>query len=203
MRFVGLKGFSRYSDNKAFSIDEINEMEDVAVAINRVKEADELIDVCKRLKHEFVILNEIAAIKEVSSFKKVMASVGITPLNNEDIRFLKELGAYTAVIPPELNSEIDSFNRELKLEVFGFASVEMFYKGKCMLSAYFSGKSVKRDGVCCKECSRNWDVIYDGKKIAKVNFKPEFRKFNVNGDFLKFEGRQFKKFGVIEYGAND
>ncbi len=203
MRFVGLKGFSRYSDNKAFTLAEINEMENVAVALNRVKEVEEIEDICKEIRHNFVILNEIAAIKRISKFKKVIASVGLTPLNNEDLRFLKELGAYAAVIPPELNSEVDEFEKEIKIEVFGFASIEMFYKGKCLLSAYSSNKSVKRGGICKKECSRRWDVIYSNKKIAEVSFKPELRSFNVKGDFIKYEGRQFNKFGVIESGADN
>jgi len=202
VKFVGLKGFCRYSDSKAFDLNEINKMDNVAVALNRVKEADEIEEVCKKIKHETVILNEIAAIRNVSKFKKVVASVGLTPLNNEDIKFLKELGAFAAVIPPELNSEIDSFDKSLKLEVFGLATVEMFYKGKCILSAYFSNKSVKRQGVCRKECSRKWDVLYNGSKIAEITFKPEMRSFNVNGDFVKYEGRQFNKYGVIEDGIN-
>ena len=203
MKLVGLKGFSRYSDSKAFDLEEINEMENVAVALNRVKEAEEIEEVCKKIKHETVILNEIAAIKRLSGFKRIVASVGLTPLNNEDLKFLKELGAFAAVIPPELNSEIDSFDKILKLEVFGFATIEMFYKGKCLLSAYFSNKSVKRDGVCRKECCRRWEVYYNGSKIAEVSFKPEMKSFDVKGDFIKYEGRQFSGYGVIECGVND
>jgi len=129
--------------------------------------------------------------------------VGLTPLNNEDLRFLRELGAFAAVIPPELNSEIDSFDNVIKIEVFGLATLEMFYKGKCLLSAYFSNRSVKRQGVCRKECSRRWDVIYNGLKISEITFKPEMRRFDVRGDFIKYEGRQFSGYGVIEDGANN
>lgn len=204
MRLVGLKGYSRYSDSKAFTLEDINGMESAVVALNRVKEADELEDICEKIKHEHVVLNELAAIARISGKKKVTVSVGMNAMNSEDIRLYEELGAYAVVIPPELNREVAEFKSEsLKIEAFGRAFVEMFYKGKCMLSAYSSGRSVKREGECGMECARRWKVIYNGKAVAEVTFRPRLMQFSVDADLVKHETRQITKVGVIEYGAHN
>ncbi len=203
MKLVGLRGYSRYSDRKAFTLEEINGMDSVAVALNRVKEADELEKICGRIKHEHVVLNELASIARLSGSKKVTVSVGMNALNDEDVRLYEELGAHAVVIPPELNGEIGRFERRsVLIEAFGKAFVEMFYKGKCMLSAYASGVSVKRDGMCRMECSRSWDVVYAGRKVAEVTFRPKPVRFDVDADLVKYETRQITKVGVIEYGAH-
>jgi len=204
VKFVGLKGYSRYSDKKAYTLDEINQMDEVAVVLNRVKESDDLERVCKALKHDHVVLNEIASIARVSREKKVTASVGLNPLNNHDLEFYQELGAYAVVLPPELNDEVESFERKgIKIEVFRKAFVEMFYKGKCLLSSYFSGKSVKKDGECKMECGKKWEVFYNQKRIGSVTFKPKLMEYDVSADLLKYETRQIRGEGVIEHGANN
>lgn len=203
MKFVGLRGYSRYSDKKSLSLDEINNLEDVAVTLNRVRDGDEIVEVCRKIKHEHVILNELYAIASVSKSKKVTVSVGMNATNNLDLEFYRELGAHAVVIPPELNYEVESFQKKgLKIEVFGRAFVEMFYKGRCQLSAYASGKSVKKSGVCNMECAKKWDVVYSGKKICETDFKPELTVYDVQADYVKHETRQIKGEGVIENGAD-
>ncbi len=204
VKFVGLKGYSRYSDKKSLTLDEINSLKDVAVALNRVKGGEELIKICRKIRHEHVILNELYAIANVSKFKKVTVSVGMNAMNNLDLRFYKELGAHAVVIPPELNYEVESFEKEdLKIEVFGRVFVEMFYKGKCQLSIYASGKSVKKDGVCNMECAVKWDVIYSGQKVCETSFKPELRFYDVEADYIKHETRQINGEGVIDSGIDN
>ena len=209
MKYVGLKGYSRYHDMYSLSFEEIRELskrEKIFVALNRVKEADELIDAAKKLGDvEGFILNEIAAIKELSKERRIVASVGLTPLNDLDLEFFEDLGAFAVVIPPELNDEIDSFRtRDIKIEAFGRALVEMFYKGKCLLSAYADGTSVKRDGICTKVCCRNWKVYIGCKEICNVDFSPKLMEFDVKADLIKIEGRQFgKRIMEVKYGVND
>ena len=204
MKFVGLRGYSRYSDKKALTLDEINSLKNVAVALNRVKDGEELVEICRKIRHMHVILNELYAIANVSKFKKVTVSVGMVSVNNLDLKFYRELNAHAVVIPPELNDEVESFENDgLKIEVFGKAFVEMFYKGRCHLSAYASGKSVKRDGVCSMECARMWEVLYSGEKICETSFKPELRIYDVKADYIKHETRQINGEGVIENGINN
>jgi len=204
VKLVGLKGYSRYSDRKAFSLEEINKMKEVAVALNRIKEGDEIVEVCKKIKHEHIVLNELYAIANASKFKKVTVSVGMNALNNEDLKFFEKLGVYAVVLPPELNDELKDFkNENVKIEAFARAFVEMFYKGKCYISSYFSGKSVKKSGECKMECARKWDVFYAGKKILEVTFRPELRYYDINADLVKHEKRQIDGVGVIENGTNN
>ena len=204
MKYVGLKGFSKYDDEKAFTLEEINRMsekEEIFVALNRVKEAEEIVKVAKKLKVSGFIVNEVAAVKELEG--RVIVSVGLNAMNKLDVEFFKELGAYAVVIPPELNGEIEDMKVDgVKIEAFKRAYVEMFYKGKCLLSAYFSGKSAKLDGVCKKECCRRWRVELEGKSF-EVSFPPKPVDFDVKADILKFEGRQFERVGVMVDGIND
>ncbi len=204
MKYVGVKGYSRYSDSKAYSIDEVKNLakrEKIFVVLNRIKKPEELERVLREVDAEGFILNDIGCIVRFSKFKKIIASVGLTPLNDLDLKLMSEIGAYAATIPPEVNNELKS--DEIKIEAFAKALLEMHYKGKCLISAFFSGKSVKRDGVCGKECCRKWEVYYDGRKICETNFAPKIAEFDVDADLVKYEGRQFKGYGVIEYGARD
>lgn len=218
--YVGLKGFSRYSDENAMTLEQINELSDekeVYVALNRIKRPEEIIEVIRRLKCKGVILNDVGTIwKAGECGKEIVSSVGLNPLNILDIEFLKDIGVDIVVIPPELNedfSEIEGSGfqesklqealnlqeklKAVKIEIFTFALLEMFYKGKCLLSAYFDGISSKKEGVCTKKCCRKWNVFYDGK-LKKVSFNPVARKFEgdlkIKPQYLKVEGRQFRKF---------
>ena len=198
VKYVGLKGYSRYHDRFSLDFEKIEEIakkEKIYVALNRVKEANELVGVARRFRNvEGFILNELAAIKMLAKDKKVIASVGLTTLNNLDLSLLEELGAFAAVIPPELNNELESFKaNKIKIEAFGKALVEMFYKGKCLLSAYTDGISVKRDGECKKVCCKRWKLYIGDREVCNVDFSPKLIEFDVRADFVKIEGRQFGK----------
>ena len=200
--YVGLKGFSRYSDDNALSLDEIKELcesKKVFVALNRVVEFDKIKKVVKELDCEGFIINDLGAIWKIKRDKEldnktITSSVGLNPLNSLDIQFLEEIGVDVVVIPPEINDEIDGLAMgKIKIEAFEFALVEMFYKGKCLLSAYFDGVSVKKSGICTKRCCKRWNVVMD-KTVKSKSFKPKATRFDVEkADLLKVEGRQFKK----------
>ncbi|AGK61680.1 hypothetical protein Asulf_01709 [Archaeoglobus sulfaticallidus PM70-1] len=206
--YVGLRGFSRYSDKNALSIDEINELskdKNVFVALNRIRGLDpvaEVVEVIERLKCKGVILNDAGLIWKVSVMKnkkKIVSSVGLNPLNELDIEFLKSIGADVVVIPPELNSDI-SIKKDVEIEAFGFALIEMFYKGKCMISSYFNGISTKKSGLCTKKCCRRWKVVFEDKEVCEVSFNPKAVMFEFDErsdfrpDYVKLEGRQFRRF---------
>lgn len=212
--YVGLKGFSRYSDDDALSFDEIRELcksKKVFVALNRIVEFDKIKKIVEELNRdcEGFIINDLGVIWKIKRDKKlnhatVTSSVGLNPLNFLDIQFLEEIGADIVVIPPEINDEINSIKyktREIKIEAFEFALMEMFYKGKCLLSAYFDGVSTKRSGICTKRCYEKWGVIVNGKTIKSRSFNPKAVKFSVEkADLLKIEGRQFRRYG---YGVGN
>lgn len=198
--YVGLKGFSRYSDSKALSIGEIKELcncKRVFVALNRVLDPERIKKVVEELDCcEGFIINDLGTIWKIRKNKKlkskIASSVGLNPLNNLDIKFFEETGVDIVVIPPEINDELDSLHTSIEIEAFEFALIEMFYKGKCLLSSYFDGVSVKRSGKCTKKCCKRWDVIVNGKTINSKSFRPKAVRFDVKkADLLKIEGRQF------------
>ncbi len=205
--YVGLKGFSRYSDDNALSLDEIKELcksKKVFVALNRVVEFDKIKKVVRELDCEGFIVNDLGAIWKIKRDKEldnktITSSVGLNPLNYLDIQFLEEIGVDVVVIPPEINDEVDCLSKtgnKIKIEAFEFALVEMFYKGKCLLSAYFDGISVKKSGICTKRCCRKWNVVMD-KTVKSKSFKPKAIKFDVEkADLLKVEGRQFRSLNL-------
>lgn len=195
MKYVGLSDYSRYGNRFAMKREEIRDIagkDKIIVAVNLVREADEILGAVEGLDAYGFIVNELSAIKALSQKYRVFSSVGLTPLNFLDVGFLRELGAHAVTLPPELNCEVEEVRcGDVKIEVFGRALVEMFYKGKCLISAYACGKSVKRDGVCMKECCRKWDVIFRNKRVSSTRFVPKLVEFDVKADFVKFEGRQF------------
>jgi putative protease len=213
--YIGLKGFSRYSDEFSYTIDEINSLcreKEVFVALNRVKEADEVMGVMEKINAKGFILNDAGTIREAKKRfpdRVIVASVGLNILNELDVQFYGDIGADIVVIPPELNDElkedlgwqlpqIKPNQKRPKIERFKFALVEMFYKGKCYLNAFFIGKSTKKDGVCGKLCSRRWKVKVilndtDGKDVAILKFAPQPKEFDVSAEYLKIEGRQLRK----------
>jgi len=202
--YVGLKGFSRYSDRYAFTAEEINELakqKQVYVAFNRIKSPREIEEAVRKLKGiEGLILNDPGAIWKLrGKFDlPITSSVGISPTNRLDLEFLAEIGCDACVIPPELNEDFlersTDAEKPCKLELFRFALLEMFYKGRCMLTGYFDGISTKKDGVCTKKCCRRWEVFMDDEKVFETSFPPRKSWLNVDGaDIVKYEGRQMEK----------
>ena len=209
--YAGLKGFSRYSDRYALTDDEINELakrKRVYVAFNRIKSPEEVEKAIKKLKGiEGLILNDPGTIWRLR--KKfglsITSSVGICPTNRLDLELLAEIGCDACVIPPELNEDfveaksIDSEEKPCKLELFRFALLEMFYKGRCMLTGYFDGISTKKDGLCTKKCCRRWEVFMGDEKVFETSFPPRKSWLRVDGaDIVKYEGRQIEKRREVE-----
>jgi putative protease len=201
--YVGLKGFSRYSDENAMTLDEIKELcnsKRVYVALNRVVEFEKVREIIEKLNCEGFIINDLGTIWKLKKCKdnpdkRITSSVGLNPVNSLDLEFFKEVGVDIVVVPPELYDELPRLRgRGVQIESFGFALVEMFYKGKCLLSAYFDGISTKRKGTCTKKCLIKWDVILGDDFKGHISFPPKGTKFDVKADFVKIEGRQFKKF---------
>jgi len=203
--YVGLKGFSRYSDRYALTADDINELakqKRVYVAFNRVKSPEEIEEAVNELKGiEGLILNDPGTIWKLrKKFSlSITSSVGICPTNKLDLDFLAEIGCDACVIPPELNEDFadmkaEAVKKPCKLELFRFALLEMFYKGRCMLTGYFDGISTKKDGLCTKKCCRRWEVFMNGRKVFETSFPPRESWLRIDGaDMVKYEGRQIPR----------
>ncbi|RLI76630.1 peptidase U32 [Archaeoglobales archaeon] len=205
--YVGLKGFSRYSDDNALNLDEIKELcenKRVFLALNRVVEFEKIKEIVEKLDCNGFIINDLGTIWRIKrdnklKHKVITSSVGLNPLNTQDIQFFEEIGVDFVVIPPEINCEIDKIKnktKKIKIEAFEFVLMEMFYKGRCLLSAYFDGVSTKKSGICTKRCCEKWDVIVNNKTIKSKLFNPKAVKFveNTKADLLKIEGRQFRRY---------
>jgi putative protease len=203
--YVGLKGFSRYSDRYALTAEEINELakqKPVYVAFNRIKSPEEIEEAVNKLKGvEGLILNDPGTIWKLREKfgLSITSSVGICPTNRLDLEFLAEIGCDVCVIPPELNEDfaeagLDPEEKPCKLELFRFALLEMFYKGRCTLTGYFDGVSTKKDGLCTKKCCREWEVFMGDEKVFETSFPPRKSWLRIDGaDIVKYEGRQIEK----------
>jgi len=206
--YVGLKGFSRYSDRYALTAEEINELakqKRVYVAFNRIKSPKEIEEAVNKLKGiEGLILNDPGTIWKLKDKHdlSITSSVGICPTNRLDLEFLAEIGCDICIIPPELNEDFakaktdKTGKKAYKLELFRFALMEMFYKGRCMLTGYFDGIITKKDGLCTKKCCRKWEVFMGDEKVFETSFPPQKSWLRIDGaDIVKYEGRQIKSGG--------
>lgn len=84
-------------------------------------------------------------------------------VNAESCRMLYELGVRRAVLARELSlSEITEIRRhipsDMELEVFVHGAMCMSFSGRCMLSAYMTGRDANR-GLCAQPCRWKYYVM--------------------------------------------
>ena len=158
----------------------------------------------------------MALVREHLPQADIHTSVGCGIVNQEDVRFLRDVGATYVVLPYRMSVEdIARIRKEVGvgIEVFLFktAAGGKICPGKCMMSSYFSfrrwldkdGKdhffgSASRGGDCLRVCQAGWTLsINEDVYREDMNIKsnpalwfmelPEYFKAGV--DCLKVPGR--------------
>ena len=101
-------------------------------------------------------LGSIRVIKRVCPEMEVHVSTQANCTNYESARMYYEMGAKRVVLARELSIERIAdikahIPAELELEAFVHGAMCMAYSGRCMLSAYLTGRSANRGG-CAQSC---------------------------------------------------
>ena len=231
--YVGVSGWSRRGAKDELSDDEIHEVVDYAISrdkeirivVNTFPSSTEIpMFLAKVQKYQnwgakgFMISDPgcMALVREFIPDADIHTSVGCGIVNQEDVRFLRDIGATYVVLPYRMSVEDIARIREevgVGIEVFLFKTPSggKICPGKCMMSSYFSfrrwldeeGKdyffgSASRGGDCLRVCQAGWDLsINDDDYRKDMNIKnnpalwfmelPEYFKAGV--DCLKVPGR--------------
>ena len=90
-------------------------------------------------------------------------------MNKEAVKMYHRLGFKRVVLGREtsLNEirEIKDANPEVELECFAHGAMCIAYSGRCLMSAYLTGRSAQ-SGFCSQSCRWDFDVGLDGSKLT-------------------------------------
>lgn len=108
-------------------------------------------------------LGAIAAIRKAAPRLPVHVSTQANCLNFAAARVYADMGATRVVLAREMSlEEIAELRaktpRELELEAFVHGAMCMSYSGRCMLSAYLTGRSANR-GACAQSCRWTYHLM--------------------------------------------
>ena len=226
--YVGARGWSRRTAQYELLDEEIREINELAldlgkevrVALNTNFSPMEM-DLFAHKMERFaswgirgLILTDPGAmflVKNRFPQMEVHVSAGANAINEEDLRFYREIGVDMVVAPCNLTveeiAEIKS-HVDVGVEVFLHSNTCFTYLGKCLMSSYFryqwhfdqEGKnhfwgSPNRGGYCHRICKARWSLA-DGRDAHMRNdmflafaHLPDYLEAGV--DCLKIQGREY------------
>ncbi len=231
--YIGVSGWSRRGSKDELTDDEIHEVTDYAIArdkevrivVNTFPSSTEIPMFLEKVQKYlswgakgFMISDPgcMSLVREYIPEADIHTSVGCGIVNQEDVRFLRDIGATYVVLPYRMSvEEIKNIKKEVGvgIEVFLFKTPAggKICPGKCMMSSYFSfrrwldenGKdhffgSASRGGDCLRVCQAGFtlsinDDVYKENLNIKNNPALWFMElpnyFNAGVDCLKVPGR--------------
>ena len=193
--FIGGLKFSLRSRASNFTIDDIREgcefahkyNSKVHVTCNIVMHENDTNGILEYLKAleeagvDAIIASSITILKMVIKHTTMEAHVSTqaSTLNQEAVKFFKEIGVHRVVLGRELSlEEIEEVkkNTDIDLEVFIHGGMCVSYSGRCMLSNNMTNRDANRGG-CAHSCRWNYDLKIDDKLI------------NPKGDFFAMSSK--------------
>ena len=118
-------------------------------------------------------------------------------VNREAVKMYKSLGFKRVVLGREISikeiREIKDAVPDMELEAFCHGAMCIAYAGRCLMSAYMSGRSAQL-GACSHSCRWDYDVLVDpskAKEIAKSGALVLQEKKRPGEYFPIFEGDDF------------
>jgi U32 family peptidase len=123
-------------------------------------------------------------IKEVYPSAVIHVSVQANVLNYRAVEFWKKQGASRIILPRELMlSEIKEIHEkvpDMELEFFVHGAICVAYSGRCLLSAYMTGRDANQ-GICAHSC--RWKYKVSEKSESEYFLEEEKRP----GEFMQIE----------------
>lgn len=106
-------------------------------------------------------------------------------MNKEAVKMYGKLGFKRVVLGREVSldeiREIKDANPDIELECFGHGAMCIAYSGRCLMSAYLTGRSAQ-SGFCSHTCRWEYDLGVDNAQFAKHN--AQLLKLNETGGKL-------------------
>lgn len=146
-------------------------------------------------------LGMIREIRETLPDLEIHASTQLHNHNQEDLKYLKQLGVTRAVLAREMSlEEIKAIKEEIELEVFVHGALCICYSGQCLFSSLVLNRSGNR-GECAGLCRLPYTLLKNGKKVeSKGDYLLSPKELNTSHNLkellkldevtsLKIEGR--------------
>lgn len=93
-------------------------------------------------------------------------------MNKEAVKMYNRLGFKRVVLGREVSlneiREIKDSCPEVELECFAHGAMCIAYSGRCLMSAYLTGRSAQ-SGFCSHTCRWDYDVLVDGNRLEKTS----------------------------------
>ncbi len=189
--YIGGEAFSLRAKAVNFSVEDMREAISLAREHN-VKvyvtaniyahnyDLDEIKEYFKELndiKPDAVLISDIGVIniaKETLKGIDIHLSTQANTTNYETVKFFRDLGIKRVVLARELSlKEIreikDKVKDTVEIETFVHGSMCISYSGRCLLSAYMTGKSAN-DGMCTHPC--RWKYMLLEEEERKGEYMP-------------------------------
>ena len=144
-------------------------------------------------------LGLLATARKLAPDMEIHMSTQTGIVNYATCQALYDMGVKRAVLARELSLEEIAGIRakipaEMELEVFVHGAMCMSFSGRCLLSAYLTGRDANR-GACAQPCRWNYHVvesdegtyIFNAKDLCMIDHLQELLDAGV--DSLKIEGR--------------
>jgi len=150
-------------------------------------EVDEYLDYLMSIHADGVIVSDLGLIKRVAekTALPVHVSTQANVLNSDTAAFYADMGVKRIVLARELSLDRikrirDSLDPAVSLEAFVHGAMCVSYSGRCLLSAYLSGRSANR-GECNQACRM---VFTPENSAAALEFVQDDGTFIFGGNDL-------------------
>lgn len=142
---------------------------------NDLEGVAEYLDYLHSIHTDGLIVSDLGLIKKICALQPSMpvhVSTQANVLNSDAARVYADMGVKRIVLARELSlTQIrrirDSLPDSVELEAFVHGAMCISYSGRCLLSAYLSGRSANR-GECNQACRMNFTPENDGETLEFV-----------------------------------
>ncbi|MEL3908485.1 MAG: U32 family peptidase [Treponemataceae bacterium] len=125
--------------------------------------------------------------------------------NAEAVKVYKRLGFSRIVLAREVSlneiAEIKQAVPEMELECFVHGSMCMAYSGRCLISAYLTGRNAN-SGLCAHSCRWNYKLMAKSAFLPQEQNQAETHKQIQNLDLAVEEGERIGEYFPVEEGEN-
>ena len=132
---------------------------------NDFPKLNKYLDKLKKIGIEYLIVSDMGAVlymRENYPFFKIHLSTQANATNVQAFRFFQKNGVERIVVAREMTlkdiKKVKKENPDIEIETFVHGAMCMSYSGRCMLSAFYTGRSANR-GDCAQSCRWEYELV--------------------------------------------
>lgn len=120
-------------------------------------------------------------------------------MNKEAVKMYRDLGFKRVVLGREVSldeiREIKDANPDMELECFGHGAMCIAYSGRCLMSAYLTGRSAQ-SGFCSHTCRWDYDLGVE-KNFSELEFKRLSELNEKGGKLTEADAKLIAQSGIL------